>query len=69
MRKGKGLSCTGHRNTTGKIACNQPMVTLEYKPRKFGFCTVSNGGQQEKFEEGREVVCYTDVWGEALPQQ
>lgn len=65
MRKGKRLSCTGHGNKIGKTACNQSMVTLEYKSQQFGFCTVSNRGQQKKFEERREVVCCTDVWGKS----
>lgn len=30
-RKRQRLSCTGHGNKIGKIACNQPVVTLEYK--------------------------------------
>ena len=56
MRTGKRLSCTGHGNKIGKIACNQPGVSLEYKSQQFGFCTGSNKGQQKKFKERREVI-------------
>lgn len=57
-RKGKGLSCTGCEKRLQKIACNQTMEIPEYK--QLGFHTTCNEGQEQKFEEEREVCC-TDI--------
>lgn len=54
-RKGKGLSCTVHGKRLKKIACNQTMEMPEHK--QFGFHTTYKEGQEQKFEEGREVCC------------
>lgn len=51
------------------MACNKTTETLEYKPRQLGFHTECNGGQEKTFAEEREVVCCTDVWSKALPQE